>query len=75
MNTIERYQQNGMQYIDDKIHVELRYCTACNIEQPLRSKHCRNCGRCVSTYDHHCPWLGNCIGERNRKYFYFYLWL
>jgi palmitoyltransferase len=28
----------------------------------------------VSTYDHHCPWLGNCIGERNRKYFYAYLW-
>lgn len=46
----------------------------CTIEQPLRSKHCRNCNRCVSTYDHHCPWIGNCVGERNRKYFYCYLW-
>ena len=42
---------------------------------PLRARHCRMCKKCVSTYDHHCPWLGNCIGERNRKHFYSYLWL
>lgn len=59
--------------VDGKIHVELRYCTVCNIEQPLRSKHCRNCNRCISTYDHHCPWMGNCVGERNRKYFYWFI--
>ena len=41
---------------------------------PIRSKHCRMCQKCVSTYDHHCPWLGNCVGERNRKNFYIYLW-
>ena len=42
---------------------------------PLRARHCRMCQKCISTYDHHCPWLGNCIGERNRKHFYLYLWL
>ena len=40
------------------LYVERRYCTACNIEQPFRSKHCRDCSKCVAQYDHHCPWLG-----------------
>ena len=42
---------------------------------PLRSKHCSDCERVVATYDHHCIWTGNCIGEKNRKEFLFYLLL
>jgi hypothetical protein len=53
--------------------VERRYCTACNLEQPIRAKHCKDCKYCVALHDHHCPWLGICIGERNRRSFYWYL--
>lgn len=42
--------------------VEPRYCTICQIEQPIRAKHCRECGKCVALHDHHCTWLGTCIG-------------
>ena len=56
-----------------KVSYETRYCTLCRIEQPVRAKHCKACKRCVSLHDHHCPWLGVCIAERNRCYFYWYL--
>lgn len=35
------------------LFVEQKLCTVCNIEQPLRTKHCRSCKKCVGTYDHH----------------------
>lgn len=56
-------------------HTELRYCTLCNIDQPLRAKHCSVCKRCVARYDHHCPWLSVCIGQRNHSLFLGYLYL
>jgi hypothetical protein len=49
------------------------YCHACRAFKPLRSKHCRTCDRCVSQFDHHCPWLGACIGQRNRVPFYLFV--
>lgn len=55
------------------LFIEYKYCTVCHVEQPLRSKHCKKCDHCVATFDHHCPWIGNCVGERNRSIFFWYL--
>lgn len=57
----------------EEVLVEMRYCTICLIEQPVRCKHCRECGHCVVLHDHHCPWVGVCIGEKNRRVFWWYL--
>ena len=50
-----------------------RWCTECSVLQPVRSKHCKACGRCVERYDHHCLWLGSCVGRRNHRTFFWLL--
>ncbi|XP_071621879.1 palmitoyltransferase ZDHHC12 isoform X1 [Heliangelus exortis] len=53
-------------------HIKLRRCGYCMVK-PMRAKHCQLCQHCVRRYDHHCPWIENCVGERNHPLFIVYL--
>merc|ERR1712010_312943 len=37
--------------------------------KPDRAHYCRVMQRCVLKMDHFCPWLNNCIGFYNHKFF------
>lgn len=50
-----------------------RFCEFCQLLQPYRTKHCKKCEECVLKYDHHCFWIGSCVGEGNHFRFVCYL--
>ena len=56
-------------YISKKFRINLTRCKNCYVVRPYDTHHCKSCHCCILEQDHHCPWMNNCIGIFNKKYF------
>ncbi|RNF20503.1 putative zinc-binding protein [Trypanosoma conorhini] len=50
-----------------------RRCRFCHIYKLDDTHHCSRCRTCVYGMDHHCPWIGQCIGYDNHKHFLLFM--
>jgi len=60
------YAYDGFLYVH-------RDCRTCHKRKPARSKHCALCQTCVPRFDHHCPWINQCVGEDNYRWFLLFI--
>ena len=55
--------------ISKQFNIQTSRCISCQVVRPMDAHHCAECHCCFLDRDHHCPWMNNCIGLFNKKYF------
>ena len=64
----------GVKFMDMmKIFDPVMLCADCEVVRTDRSRHCSICNKCVERFDHHCPWINNCVGVSNHGVFMCFL--
>lgn len=66
-------ENSSLELVYNSSIIKLKPCRNCWIIRPPRAVHCIECNLCVEIFDHHCPWLGTCIGKRNYRFFLLFI--
>ncbi len=48
-------------------------CLKCWAPKTKKAQHCEDCDVCIEEHDHHCVWVGKCVGGRNLMLFYVFV--
>ena len=48
-------------------------CKRCLTPKEARAIHCEDCDICIEGLDHHCIWVGKCVGKKNLRLFYVFV--
>ena len=70
----DSYYSNLLEVLEDKKDV-IKYCPITFILLEDNSRYCLICQKYIKGFNHHCYWIGNCIGENNFNKFMFFLCL
>ncbi len=66
-------QNNNPEYKIDKEDIHQYSCHKCLTLKAQKAVHCKFCDVCIDNYDHHCVWLGKCIGRKTIVQFYVFV--
>jgi ankyrin repeat protein len=69
---ISKNPSNTLQKLYESYHSDY-ICPFCEIKRSSKTRHCQFCNRCVKEFDHHCPWIRNCVGKNNYSVFFAFL--
>ena len=70
---IINYQYRDLLDIVEKGEEVDDFCPYCLVKKTYRSMHCLVCQKCIYDFDHHCFWVGNCVGKNNYSLFFVFL--
>jgi len=62
-------QNDVMEKVSKENNIKLKRCDRCYVVRVHGTRHCNKCQGCIMKMDHHCPWVFNCIGQFNQKFF------
>ena len=68
----DKLKEDWLSLIEIEVNIN-DLCPYCKTVKEASIKRCHLCGHCIQNFDHHCNWIGKCIGENNKEIFIFFL--